>query len=442
MREQLEPIWDGIRAELRREVPDFKFHIWLEPLALAGVSGRMLFVEAPEHIRTWVGDHYLPLIRDAARRGFDPRASVELVDRDWRPDEGGSVGDEPPGVPAAPRLNPRFTFEQFVIGDRNRLAHGAALAVAELPGQAYNPLFIHGRPGLGKTHLLHAIGSYVQRYGPGLSVLYATVEEFTSQFVAAVRSGDTVGFKERFRGVDVLLVDDVQFLAGKAHTREEFFHTFNALRDSGGQLVMTSDSSPQELADLDARLVERFQAGLVVEVESPELAVREAILRTRVRLDDLDRVEEGAIEVLARRVSISVQALEGALIRAVAYASFRGEPLTAELASRVLEQLPRSAAERPTLTRIQEATAQAYGLSAEDMLARDRRAPVAEARQVAMHLARELTDESLPEIGRGFGGRNHATVLHAHRQVARRLGSDREVSGLVSRLRSELTGCP
>ena len=329
-----------------------------------------------------------------------------------------------------------------MIGDGNRLAHAAALTVAEMPGQAWNPLFIHGPPGLGKTHLLHAIGNYVQLYGQGLTVRYVTGETFTAEFVQALRRKETRPFRDRFRAADVLLVDDVQFLAGKAHTREEFFHTFNALRDSGGQLVMTSDSSPRELADLDARLVERFQAGLVVEVEPPELAVREAILRKRVRLDELDRVEEGAIQVLARRVSTSVQALEGALIRAVAYASFRGEPLTAELAGRVLEQLPRAAAGRPTLTRIQEATAQAYGLSAEDMLARDRRAPVAEARQVAMHLARELTDESLPEIGRGFGGRNHATVLHAHRQVARRLGSDRRVSGLVSRLRSELTGCP
>ncbi len=430
--------WNRIRDELRREVPDFTFHIWLEPLELAGAEGRTLFVRAPDHIRTWVRDRYLPLVRSAAVRGFREDAVVEIVDGDWpqAPD-----GTSPVGVAGGQpeeRLNPKYTFEQFVIGRGNRFAHAAALAVAELPGQTYNPLFIHGRPGLGKTHLLHAVGNYVVRFGTGLTVRYATVEEFTTEFIAAIRARDTAGFKDRFRGVDVLLLDDVQFLADKARTEEELFHTFNALRDSGRQLVMTCDRSPDELGGLDERMGERFASGLVVSVDPPDLHVRRAILEKRARLDAVE-AEPELLDEIAGRVDSSVRALEAALIQVVAYASLQGEAATPALARRLLKRLRPAPAGAPcTVAAVVEATASQFGLSAKELMARDRRPQVARARKVAMYLARELTDQSLPEIGRGFGGRDHSTVHSAVRSMNTAVRADPELAMTVESLKREL----
>ena len=334
-------------------------------------------------------------------------------------------------------LNPKYTFEQFVIGEGNRFAHAAALAAAELPAQAYNPLFLHGPPGLGKTHLLHAIGSYVQRFG-GLRVRYATIEEFTSEFVGAVREKRTEGFKEDFRGADVVLIDDVQFLAGRTATREEFFHTFNALLDSGRQLVLTSDRPPEELADLEDRLSERFRSGLVVELEPPGSYVREAILAKRARLDGVD-IGHDVLTEIASAVTSSIRALEGALVRVVAYASLRGQEPTPALARHVLRRLsgaPRTG--RCDLAEILDASAREFGVERTALLARDRRPSVARARHVAMYLARELTDHSLPEIGRGVGGRNHATVIHAINRVTAAIQTDPDMRTAVDNLRTQL----
>ncbi|NLT05305.1 MAG: chromosomal replication initiator protein DnaA [Solirubrobacterales bacterium] len=447
MREHVEPIWDRIRDELRREVPDFKFHIWLEPLELAGVDGQTLFVRAPAHIRTWVRDRYLPVLRGAAARGFAPGAVVEIVDETWTaPDPAAAV----PSAGAATerderdvRLNPKYTFEQFVIGAGNRFAHAAALAVAELPGQTYNPLFIHGRPGLGKTHLLHAIGNYVNQHGSGLTVRYATVEQFTNAFVQAVRDGSTHDFKARFREVDVLLLDDVQFLADKARTEEELFHTFNALHDSGRQLVMTSDRSPAQLDGIAARLGERFGSGLVVAVEQPDRAVRHAILEKRVRVDSVEASTELVAEI-ADRVTTSVRALEAALIQVVAYASLRGERPTPDHARRLLDRLAGAERRRPdpTVDDVLAATATRYGLTTKQLVARDRRPDVARARKVAIYLARELTGTSLPEIGRRIGGRDHSTILTAVRSLAGDLERDPQLAQTVDELRTDLSNRP
>jgi chromosomal replication initiator protein len=435
VREQLEPVWNRVRAELRREVPDFKFHIWLEPLDLAAIEGNTVFVRAPEHIRGWVCERYLPVLRAAVTRAVDERASVEIVGVDWTGEPARRSVAEPAGEPR--RLNPKFTFEQFVIGDGNRLAHAAALAVAEQPGQVYNPLFIYGPAGLGKTHLLHAIGNFVARFGSGMKIRCATVETFTSQFVTALRTGEVLAFKERFRGVDVLLIDDVQFLADKIRTNEEFFHTFNALHDAGRQLVMTSDRNPEELDELDARVTGRLGSGLVVGVETPDVETREAILHKRARLDGLDLSDETIAEI-ARCVTTSVRALEAALIRVVAHASLRCEPLTPEVARYVLGRLRLAQQDSVTLESIQTATAKTFGLTRAELLTRSRQSNVALARQVAMYLARELTSESLPQIGRQFGGRDHTTVLHAHRRVSERLTQDKATSRAVDRLRRQL----
>ncbi len=438
MRDQLEPIWDRVRQEMRRDVADFKFHIWLDPLELAGVEQRTLFVRAPDHIRSWVRDRYLPLVREAAERGYMPDALIELVDEEWRPSSGGGEALAAAAAPASDALNPKYTFEQFVIGKGSRFAHAAALAAAEQPGQAYNPLFIHGRPGLGKTHLLHAIGNYVRRYGSGLSVRYATVEQFTNEFVDAVRSRDTQAFKERFRGVDVLLLDDVQFLADKVRTEEELFHTFNELHDSGRQLVMTSDRSPSELEAIADRLGERFGSGLVVPIEPPDYHVRRAILEKRARLDCVDASPD-LVEEIAGRVTSSVRALEAALIQVVAYASLRGEAPTPDIARKLLDKLgPDRRAAKPSVEEVLDATAALFGVTAGELLARDRRPVVARARKVAIYLARELTDKSLPEIGRRLGGRDHSTILAAVRSLAGDIERDGELAQAVDKLKRQL----
>jgi chromosomal replication initiator protein len=439
--EELEKLWDDIRRELREDVTDFTFHIWLEPLELAHRDGSTVFVRAPGHIRTWVKERHHAHLQRAAQRVIGPSASVEVVDDAWTPAPEAAQQAKP--TLESSTLNPKYTFGQFVIGDGNRLAHAAALAVAEMPAHAYNPLFIYGPPGLGKTHLLQAIGNYVQLYGNGLRVRYATVEDFTSDFVRSLRAGDTNAFRERFRGVDVLLIDDVQFLADKLKTKEEFFHTFNALYEQGRQLVLTSDRAPADHDEFEDRLRERFASGLVADLQPPELDVRLAILRKRARLDSLNHVDEDTLAEIASRVRASVRSLEGALIRVVAYASLKGEGPSPELARRVLATLyPPAERSGCSLDAIQQAAADEFGIPREALMAHDRRPGVAFARQVAMYLARELTEESLPTIGARFGGRNHSTVLHAHRKIAADLKQDQEVVHKVQSLRRRLDSNP
>jgi len=451
--EQLESIWERVRRELRTDASDLAFHVWLEPLELVGRDRETLFVSAPKHLRPWVKERYLPAVRRAASRALACPIVAELVDEDWREQEASTAGGTSAvgtsaagasrggggGVDQIDQLNPKYSFDQFVIGESNRLAHAAALAVAELPAQAFNPLFIHGPPGLGKTHLLHAIGNYVQRYGDGLTVRYATVETFTSEFVQAVRRRDTDRFRERFRGVDVLLIDDIQFIADKLRTKEEFFHTFNGLCESGRQLVITSDKPPSDMAEFEARLRERFGSGLVVDLSAPELAVRTAILRKRARHDALDGFGDPVLVEIARRVSGSVRALEGALIRVVAYSSLRSQAATPETVAEALGTAePATGTANCGLVEIQAAVAEAFEMTPEALLASDRRPKVAFARQMAMYLSRELTDETLPAIGRSFGGRNHSTVLHAHRKIAAGLDSDRRARQVVDSVRDKL----
>ena len=436
-REQVEAIWESVRAEVRRDVPDFTFHIWLSPLELAAVRGHTLFVRAPDHVRTLVRDRYCSLLGEAARRAFTPSAVVEIVDCEWQPEPAGVAA----GEPAESYLNPKYSFGQFVIGEENRFAHGAALAVAETPGQTYNPLFIHGAPGLGKTHLLHAIGNFVLRHGGGLTVRYATGEEFTSEFVRAIRpGGDMRAFKERFRGVDVLLLDDVQFLAEKVATEEELFHTFNVLRESGRQLVMSSDRTPTELAGLEQRLGERFASGLVVGIAAPDIEVRRAILQSRSRIDGLD-VPPEVLGEIAHRVTRSVRALEAALIQVVAYASHRGEPMSPDLAARLLGRLnpPRGKPKQTTVEEIVTVTAAQLDVAPKQVLARDRRPRVVLARKVSMKMARDLTGLSLPQIGRAFADRDHSTVLSALRSLERDLAADAELAATVDNLRRQLS---
>ena len=476
MSAELEDIWSRVQAQLASAVDEPTYRIWLRPLRAVSLSSERLLIEASPHACAWISERFGGVLKASVERVLGPAAVVELVGGDQDP--GGR-----PGVPAqrgssrldrragldgrrwgAPRAqpsppddrasgmdldspgpvgNPKLTFEQFVIGDCNRLAHAAALTVAEMPAQAYNPLFICGPPGVGKTHLLSSIASLLLSHSPELSVRCTTGEAFTNEFLNALGGGQTDTFKARFRHVDVLLLDDVQFLERKAKTEEEFFHTFNALHDGGRQIVLTSDRPPQDLQALEDRLRERFAAGLVTDIQPPDLTTRLAILRKRAQHDRIELAGELALTVIAERVDANVRALEGALIRIVAFGSLTGRPLTSELANEVLDRLyPRSTfspRQGPrSVSEIQAAACEHFGVSSQELLSSSRTPRIAWPRQVAMYLARELTSESLPAIGRHFGGRNHTTVLHAWRRTGARIADDDTARHAVEKLRLTL----
>lgn len=436
-------VWHRFRGELRKAVNESTWHIWLERMGFREVDGTTIVLEAPDDVRSWAQTRFGRVLTACAETVLGPGATVRIADPEEAPPETPAVAVPRVQAPASQQLNPRLTFDQFVIGESNRLAHAAALAVAETPGLAYNPLFICGPPGLGKTHLLHSIANYVHEHGGGMTARYTTAEAFTDHFVAAIQGGDMEGFKAQYRGVDVLLVDDVQFLAQKAKTEQEFFHTFNVLHQAGAQLVLTSDRPPRDLDALEDRLRERFEAGLVCDVRPADRATRLVILRKRVAQDDVGEVDPAALDLIADRVDANIRALEGALIRVIAFGSLTGRPVTAELAAEVLAGLYPELSKKkaaPTIKEIQEGACEAFGVSMEALLSSSRTQPAAFARQVAMYVARELTGATLPTIGRAFGNRNHTTVLHACRRTTERMASDREAYEAVHNLLRSLGG--
>ena len=456
MSAELEHIWSRVQAQLAEVVDEGTYRIWLSDLRPAELVGEHLAIEAPPQTCRWIQGRFGPVIEGAVELVLGPLATVELRPGGQGPHQTPSrsrpslVGSENPTESRAasrtpregPLGNPKLTFDQFVIGDSNRLAHAAALTVAEMPGQAYNPLFICGPPGVGKTHLLSSIANLLLAHDPGISVRVTTGEAFTNEFLGALGERNTESFKARFRDVDVLLVDDVQFLERKTRTEEEFFHTFNALHDGGRQLVLTSDRPPHDLQALEDRLRERFEAGLVADIKPPELATRLAILRKRVHHDRIAVADERALDAIADHVRSNVRALEGALIRVIAYSSLTGRAVTEDLAREVLDSLyPRSPAlaqRRCTVEDVQTSVSRHFGISSSDLLSTARSAHIAWPRQLAMYLARELTGESLPAIGRQFGGRDHTTVLHAWRRASSRIDSDTACREAVDKLRQEL----
>jgi chromosomal replication initiator protein len=339
------------------------------------------------------------------------------------------------------RLNPKYTFDSFVIGSSNRFAHAAAVAVAEAPAKAYNPLFIYGGSGLGKTHLLHAIGHYAQRLFPGAQVRYVSSEEFTNEFINSIRDGKADGFRRRYRDVDVLLVDDIQFLANKEQTQEEFFHTFNTLHNQNKQIVISSDRAPKQLVTLEDRLRNRFEWGLITDIQPPELETRIAILRKKAVQEGLNAPAE-VLEYIASRIQTNIRELEGALIRVTAFASLNRSSVDLSLAELVLKDLV-PAGEDPEIsaTTIMAETAAYFGLSMEDLCGASRSRVLVTARQIAMYLCRELTDLSLPKIGQQFGGRDHTTVMHADRKIrslmAERRSIYNQVTELTNRIKSQ-----
>jgi chromosomal replication initiator protein len=368
-------------------------------------------------------------------RGIDGSGEHRSLSVPPRP--GGNGG---PGVPrpALARLNPKYTFETFVIGSSNRFAHAAAVAVAEAPAKAYNPLFVYGDSGLGKTHLLHAIGHYAQSLYQGLKVRYVSSEEFTNDFINMIRDGKQDGFRRRYRDVDVLLVDDIQFLENKEGTQEEFFHTFNTLHNASKQIVISSDRAPKRLVTLEDRLRSRFEWGLQTDVQPPELETRIAILRKKAVTDRLNAPPE-ALEYIASRISTNIRELEGALIRVTAFASLNRQSVDLQLAEFVLKDLiPETHGPEITAATIMGQTASYFGLSIDDLCGTSRSRVLVTARQIAMYLCRELTDLSLPKIGQQFGGRDHTTVMHADRKIRSLMAERRSIYNQVTELTNRI----
>jgi chromosomal replication initiator protein len=372
--------------------------------------------------------------------------ALATVTEIW-PTFAGAAAANPPTqpftAPAKPqtsqtRLNEKYTFDTFVIGSSNRFAHAAAVAVAEAPARAYNPLFIWGESGLGKTHLLHAVGHYAQRLFPGMRVRYVSTEEFTNDFINSLRDDRKVAFQRRYRDVDVLLVDDIQFLEGKEGTQEEFFHTFNTLHNANKQIVVSSDRPPKGLGTLEDRLRTRFEWGLITDIQPPELETRIAILRKKAAQDRLAAPAE-VLEFIADRIERNIRELEGALIRVTAFASLNRQPVDVQLAEIVLRDLiPDSQAPEITASTIMVVTTEFFGVSIDDLCGPGKTKALAQARQISMYLCRELTDLSLPKIGQTFGGRDHTTVMHADKKIRKEMAERRRVYDQVQELTSRI----
>jgi chromosomal replication initiator protein len=435
----LEPAaaWREIRAEVRRVLGDSTYELWIAPLEVRALEQHQLLLSAPPATQSWVANRFGRVLESCAQKvlGAPTRVVVE-----------GSAGERRTARAAAPQVedktsfNPRYSFDQFVIGDGNRLAHAACLTAAELPGQAYNPLFLHAPPGLGKTHLLHAIGNYVTAFGGGAAVRYTTIESFTNHFIGSLSSRSVNRFKDVYRTADVLLIDDVQFLASKAKTEEEFFHTFNAIYDSGRQLVLTCDRLPRALLGVEERLRERFEAGLVADIHPPDLSTRMAILHKRALLDGVPLQDPVVLQLIAERINDNVRALEGALIRVVAYHSLTGQPIDAELTRKVLDTMypQRTSTTQPSVVEIQKSVASFFAISPLELVSASRETRIAWPRQVAIYLTREFTGDSLQAIGEAYGGRNHATILHACKRVSERMAGDHQAERDVQQLRDRV----
>lgn len=444
---QIDQLWSKTDAHFRTDVSDEVADIWLSQLSPAALHDGVLTLTGSERARSWVELRYGKVLEECASKAAREPIAIQLLAADDVP--AGlpiEVGPSSPDWHESP-LNPRHNFDQFVIGESNHIGHAAALAVAEQPAQAFNPLFIYGAPGVGKTHLLHAIGNFLTAGAPELAVRYMTAENFAAIFRSVVRNNTIQEFKEDLRRTDVLLVDDVQFLQNKLKTEEEFFHTFNHLHESGRQLVITSDRTPRELDALAARLRERFESGLVVEIEQPDQRLRRAILSKRIRTENIPLDDDMALERIAERSPSNVRSLEGALIRVSAYASMRGEPVTRELVDHLLDSLHPHAAAQPTehhtptvsIGTINAAVAAHFGLSVEELLGSSRAKRVAGPRQIAMFLACEYSGQTLSMIASAYG-RDHSTVVHARDKVRSSRRNDPAAADAVDSLKATIHG--
>jgi chromosomal replication initiator protein len=435
-----EALWEEVSGRLKEALNEQTYLTWFGKASGVALTDDAFVMHVPnDFAREWIEGHFLELIRAVVRDATGRPRRIQLtVEHDAQPPEALAVAESPPRRSAG--LNPKYNFDLFVIGSSNRFAHAAALAVAESPAQAYNPLFIYGGTGLGKTHLLQAIAHYTAEHNGDLTARYVTSETFLNDFINSLRDKRIEGFKHRYRTYDILLVDDIQFFEHRERIQEEFFHTFNSLYESGSQIVISSDRPPREIATLEERLRSRFEWGLITDIQPPDLETRIAILRKKVHTDGIDLPGDNEVlTFIAGRISSNIRELEGALTRVVAFSSLTGRPMTVDLAQDVLKDVfPQCDITQVTIRRIQEITSERFGLSLAELCGDKRSQGIVYPRQVAMYLSRELTDSSLPKIGKEFGGRDHTTVIHATSKIARMIREDRSVYNLVQELTARI----
>lgn len=452
--------WRWVRLQLRKEFGESQFDRWLKPVECASLSdGRARLVVPTDFIRDWVERNYLHRIRSLMAAGPGEISDVALeVAPQNRPQPASAPAQAPAPAPVASRahadplpvdapgeslggrLEPRYSFETFVVGKSNAFAHAAARRVAESQAVPFNPLFLHGGVGLGKTHLMHAIAWEYQKNNPGRRVVYISAEKFMYQFIAAVRYRDTMAFKKQFRSVDLLMIDDFQFISNKDSTQEEFFHTFNELIESRKQLVISADRSPTDLEGFEERIVSRLGWGLVADIHPTDYELRLGILQAKAEARPDIAIPRDILDFLARKIASNVRELEGALNRVIAYVELVGRPITLDVVREVLADLLRANDRKINIDEIQKAVAEHYNLRINEMLSQRRSRNIARPRQVAMYLAKQLTQRSLPEIGRMFNGRDHTTVIHAIRKVEELRCSDATLDDDIARLMRKLQG--
>jgi len=439
-------IWDDILAHVQKEIPDVEFRTWFQQVRPLGIENGAYTIGVPHSFaRDWLKTHYAEIVEHALSElgAPSPRVAFQVVafQRSEQQDmfqhaTAGNATDASRRTRVA--LNPKYVFSNFVVGPNNNLAHAAALAVAESPGRAYNPLFVYGDAGLGKTHLMHAVGHAVVDHYAELQVEYVTTEAFTNDLITAIREDRMNSFRERYRSIDVLLVDDIQFIAGKERTQEEFFHTFNALYESGKQIIVSSDRPPKDIPTLENRLRSRFEWGLITDIQAPELETRIAILTMNAEYRGVD-VPSEVIDYIARHATSNIRELEGALVRVIVFASMNNVPMSREVASQALSDVFAPADVVPTMADVLRATARHFGLAGSDLTSKGRRQELVAPRQIAMYLIRDLTSHSFPEIGEFFGGRDHSTVLYAVKKIQERLDDDAELAKTVAEVRAGLS---
>jgi chromosomal replication initiator protein len=445
--ENIADLWNNALSKIEKKISKPSFDTWLKSTKAHSLQGDTLTITAPnEFARDWLEERYSQLISGILYEITGEELGIKFIIPQ-------NQNDEEISLPIPPKkaakdddqhdlphnmLNPKYTFDTFVIGSGNRFAHAASLAVAEAPAKAYNPLFIYGGVGLGKTHLMHAIGHYVQDHNPSAKVVYLSSEKFTNEFINSIRDNKAVEFRNKYRKVDVLLIDDIQFLAGKESTQEEFFHTFNTLHEESKQIIISSDRPPKEIPTLEDRLRSRFEWGLITDITPPDLETRIAILRKKAKAEGLDIPNEVMLYI-ANQIDSNIRELEGALIRVVAYSSLINKDINADLAAEALKNIiPSSKPKVITILDIQRTVGQHFNVKLEDFKAKKRTKSVAFPRQIAMYLSRELTDFSLPKIGEEFGGRDHTTVIHAHEKISKLLSTDSALQRQLRDIHEEL----
>jgi chromosomal replication initiator protein len=428
----VEALWARLLAVLEGQVPESVLESWLRPCRLLAVDGNRLRIVAPNKFtRDWIGEHHVDTIQVAARTvlGGNPQVSIEM---DAEPERSATISRERIPGAALDDLTPRYTFGSFVIGSSNQFAQAACQAVAELPGKAYSPLFLYGGVGLGKTHLLHAVGHEMARLHPSLRLLYLSSERFTNELINAIRYDRTGEFRAKYRTIDLLLIDDIQFMAGKERTQEEFFHTFNDLYEGHKQIVVSSDSTPKEIPELEERLRSRFEWGLIADIQPPDFETRVAILKKRAEIERV-RLPDDVAYLMASRIKTNIREIEGSLTRMAAFCSLTGREMSVDVAQEVLSDLWGADEKVITIEHIQRKVSEFFGLKFTDMRARRRTKAVAFPRQIAMYFARQLTHASLTEVGRAFD-KDHTTVLHAVTKVETLIRQDAKFKKTVDTL--------